>query len=162
MALTKEHKRKISESNKKNWAKGKRKSPKQCNKCGAFLRINHNCSKVKEKQSKAKKNNPTNYWLGKKRPGLGKILSEKKKGTPCYAVGENHHSWKGGTKTHWRKQARLTMEKKLKRKLTSSEIIHHIDGDCSNNNLDNLLLTNRSEHIKIHLSQGDIHPGVRG
>lgn len=33
--------------------------------------------------------------------------------------------------------------------------IHHIDGDRSNNNIDNLLLVTIQEHLAIHKSQGD-------
>lgn len=45
---------------------------------------------------------------------------------------------------------RAVMEKKLGRKLTSEEIVHHIDGNKLNNHPDNLVLTNRSEHIDMH------------
>lgn len=45
---------------------------------------------------------------------------------------------------------RYLMEKKLGRKLGSDEIVHHKDGNKSNNSLDNLELTNRSKHIEIH------------
>jgi hypothetical protein len=36
----------------------------------------------KEKLRQAKLKNPTNYWLGKKRPGIGKIMSKNNKGKP--------------------------------------------------------------------------------
>ena len=45
---------------------------------------------------------------------------------------------------------RKVMEEKLGRKLTSNEIVHHIDGNKLNNNPNNLELTNRSEHINKH------------
>ena len=49
------------------------------------------------------------------------------------------------------KYHRYLMEKKLNRKLTKEEVVHHIDGDTNNNNLDNLcLFKNKSEHLKYH------------
>ena len=43
----------------------------------------------------------------------------------------------------------LVMEQYLGRTLLSSEEIHHLDGNGLNNNLDNLLLVTKSEHLKI-------------
>lgn len=51
---------------------------------------------------------------------------------------------------------RLIMEKRLGRKLTFNEVVHHIDGNSLNNEDDNLLLMSRSEHIKLHQKNGDI------
>lgn len=45
---------------------------------------------------------------------------------------------------------RKVMEEKLGRKLLSSEIVHHIDGNKLNNDPSNLIIVNRSEHIKLH------------
>lgn len=45
---------------------------------------------------------------------------------------------------------RKVMEQHLGRKLRSDEIVHHIDGDKLNNDISNLQLTNRSEHINMH------------
>jgi len=45
---------------------------------------------------------------------------------------------------------RETMEIKLGRKLSSDEIVHQKDEIKSNNDPDNLELTNRSDHGKIH------------
>lgn len=43
------------------------------------------------------------------------------------------------------------MEKSLGRRLTSEEVVHHIDEDKLNNDLSNLmLLNNQSEHMKLH------------
>ena len=48
------------------------------------------------------------------------------------------------------------MEKQLGRRLSFNEIVHHIDGDKSNNELSNLEILSRSEHAKMHLKRGDI------
>lgn len=45
---------------------------------------------------------------------------------------------------------RYLMEAKLGRKLMPNEIVHHRDGDKHNNALDNLELTSRPEHVRIH------------
>lgn len=52
-----------------------------------------------------------------------------------------------------KKQVRLhryIMECYLGRKLTKDEIVHHKDGDKLNNNISNLELLSRAEHIKKH------------
>jgi len=45
---------------------------------------------------------------------------------------------------------RYLMEKKLSRKLTSDEIVHHKDGNKFNNIISNLELVTRSKHAIIH------------
>lgn len=89
---------------------------------------------------------------------------------PVYR-GEDHPSWKGGRHivvTHgrtpyWRItidgkrvfEHRYIMEKKLGRKLLSSEVVHHIDHDSLNNDIDNLQVMSWSEHTLHH------HEGAR-
>jgi hypothetical protein len=48
---------------------------------------------------------------------------------------------------------RKVMEDYLGRKLTSDEIVHHIDGNKSNNEITNLVITNRATHIEEHRSE---------
>lgn len=52
---------------------------------------------------------------------------------------------------------RRVMEEHLGRKLDSSEIVHHIDGDRLNNDISNLVLcSSTSEHTSIHHSGNEI------
>lgn len=47
---------------------------------------------------------------------------------------------------------RTLAEMKLGRKLTEGENVHHIDGNHSNNSVDNLKVLSKSEHMSIHAS----------
>lgn len=48
---------------------------------------------------------------------------------------------------------RLVMAEKLGRPLTTDELVHHIDGDPTNNHPDNLALVSRSQHMRIHRAE---------
>jgi hypothetical protein len=51
---------------------------------------------------------------------------------------------------------RLVMEKEIGRELESSEVVHHIDGDKSNNDINNLeLFPSKGAHAKHHFDNGD-------
>lgn len=52
----------------------------------------------------------------------------------------------------WRYEHRIKIEKKLKRKLTFDEIVHHKNKNKKDNRLDNLAVISRSEHTKLHAS----------
>ena len=45
---------------------------------------------------------------------------------------------------------RMVMEKHLGRKLLSTEIVHHIDGNIHNNEISNLTIMTLSEHTTLH------------
>ena len=55
--------------------------------------------------------------------------------------GESKRNFRGG----WLREHRLVMAKSLGRKLLAEENVHHIDGDRSNNNIENLELWSRSQ-----------------
>jgi len=62
------------------------------------------------------------------------------------ATGENSSNNNGYIREH-----RKIMENFLGRKLSKKEIVHHKDGDKTNNAFENLQILNKSEHCKLHL-----------
>jgi hypothetical protein len=52
---------------------------------------------------------------------------------------------------------RLIVEKKLGRYLKPNEIVHHKNGDITDNRLKNLQLMTQKEHINLHRKQGDMN-----
>jgi hypothetical protein len=51
---------------------------------------------------------------------------------------------------------RYIMQQHVGRPLSTDEIVHHVDGDKLNNNLENLRLLARGEHSSHHHAQGDV------
>lgn len=49
-----------------------------------------------------------------------------------------------------RHKHRAEMERALGRSLQQGEVIHHIDGNKQNNDLDNLMVMSQREHIRLH------------
>ena len=90
--------------------------------------------------------------------------------------GENNPKWRGGRNRggegmrYWKVYApehpnaskqgyvlehRLVMEEKLGRLLERNEIVHHINGDPSDNRPENLEVMTQSEHARGHLVNRD-------
>lgn len=117
-------------------------------------------------QSDKARNLQRKRWLSEQNPMRGK------KGTTC-------PNWKGGIVTHDRgylyeyhplhpyalsagyvAQHRLVMEYHLGRLLEPKEVVHHKNGDVTDNRIENLeLLKNQSEHMAVAHSKRDKKSG---
>ena len=104
---------------------------------------------------------------------LGKRLSEETKQKMSKSrIGEKNWNWNGGktknkygyvilnTENGFIREHRLLIENFLGRKLNPEEVIHHINGNTSDNRLENLrLFANNSEHQKYHRIQNKLSEG---
>jgi hypothetical protein len=52
---------------------------------------------------------------------------------------------------------RVVARNELGRELGRGEIVHHINGDCTDDRPENLQVVTPREHYAIHLAQGDLH-----
>jgi len=154
---------------------------RNCDYCGNYYEkpsAKYFCSKQcagfglsKEKRKKlsliAKKNfnkDSTNLVLGGWNKGKKNNWMSGNKNHNHGKFGEKHPTWKGGKYSTssgrvrvyksngiYVNNSRTIMENKLGRKLLSSEVVHHIDFDKSNDHPDNLqLFSSQSEHSKYH------------
>lgn len=139
------------------------KSKLKCDWCGKDIikrdrhgnrNKHHYCSVECSYAAKVKKINVTCNWCGKQ---FNKKL---------FDVSRNQHNFcdrgcyldyinfeKAGAKNQrvsGKVLYRQIVEHKLGRPLTTSDEVHHIDGNHYNNDSSNLLVTSRSEHMKIH------------
>ena len=107
--------------------------------------------------------------IGKPAHNKGKKLDESQKGS-------NHPMWKGGRyigsdgyvmvyiggekqKIGWssyRKEHMLVAEEMLGRPLEKEEVVHHVDGQKTNNKPENLWVTTSVEHRQAHASLQEI------
>lgn len=60
-----------------------------------------------------------------------------------------------------RHEHRIVMEQSIGRFLSSSEVVHHINGDKKDNRIENLQVMSRSEHLKEHLPSMLIAKGLK-
>ena len=111
------------------------------------------------------------------------VLNGKK--TPSKFKGkENHPRWKNGITTHdgyvavtidksdtyypmvdrsgYVKRSRLVMAQHLGRCLLPSEQVHHLNGDITDDRIENLQVLSRSEHMKLHRTNPQCMAELRG
>ena len=71
---------------------------------------------------------------------------------PSYGkFGEEAHGWKGGSNDYYHMEARRIMGYYISRKLKEGEVVHHLDHNIKNNQIDNLYLFHTGgEHSKYH------------
>lgn len=81
----------------------------------------------------------------------GKEHPNYKKGFHVTEHGYKEVSIENCKKSHrYYAEHRLVMEKYLKRKLHSEEVVHHINGNKLDNRIENLIVLSREEHAAIH------------
>lgn len=110
-------------------------------------------------------------WPSRIKIGKGRFCS-----TRCGKMGKNSWNWKGGMKASqgyikiltpdhphadlkgYVPEHRLNVESFIGRYLSPEEVVHHKDGNRSNNDITNLeLVSSQSEHMKRHRVKGVRH-----
>lgn len=166
MKLSIEHRKKISETMKKNGYKPP--SAKGIKHSAEHIEKVRQCHLGKKRSILARKHmseahiGKSNHWLGKKRPGLHsdewKLIHKNR------MMGSKNPNWKGGKKTingyvmvyapehpnsvhNYVFEHRLIIENFLGRYLTSNEIVHHRNAVKDDNRLDNLQIVLKKVHF---------------
>lgn len=84
-----------------------------------------------------------------KKSGESRVIKERTKNWGYWYVYSPNHPFASG-KTPRVFEHRLVMEKKIGRYLGPDEICHHINGLKTDNRIENLVLTTRKEHPRLH------------
>lgn len=64
--------------------------------------------------------------------------------------GSNHPNWNGGTTSYWSRKGREAWEKHFGFKAPVGCDVHHMDGDNTNNSINNLALMTHGRHVGLH------------
>lgn len=148
----------------------------RCNLCGKEFKRNYYIVK-KMKNHYCNRNCMAIYfkkfYVGKNNPNYGRKFSEEQIKKMMRARmrtlnNSNSSDWSVGIKINRKRvyiliknhpycnkqgyvlRSRLIMEKKLNRYLTNKEIVHHINGNVSDDDIKNLELTTNEEHSRYH------------
>lgn len=106
---------------------------------------NHYCSSCSNKRAYNIKKDAYKPWnIGKTYQKCSGNYYINSAGYKLYYIGDK--SYKGG----YIAEHRIVMELHLGRRLKKGEVIHHIDGNKQNNNLNNLVLLNSTSHRICH------------
>jgi hypothetical protein len=122
----------------------------KCDICGKIIKQkgshglknrNHFCSRICQFEfQKTLRGDKTSNWKG------GRLTSHQSKYIRIYKPDHPYCDSLGYVYEH-----RLVMEQFLGRYLEPAEVIHHIDGDTTNNNIENLMLfSGTGSHLKYH------------
>lgn len=114
-------------------------------------------------------NNSVKHFCSKCRYAIGEASAKKKKENTAANIGNRlmtshgyievcvgHNSLYSGVKSGYIREHVKVMQDYLGRKLEDGEVVHHIDGDKTNNTINNLDLCSVQEHNKAHAQSEQI------
>lgn len=143
-----------------------RKMTKRCESCGCLLKLSNTrdierkrfCSRLCLGKWMVSQGLLTNDYSQDTRERMrqskvallktGWIPIGWRKYLPHRRVGSRGYAFVGQKREH-----QSIMEDKLGRPLMLGEVVHHVDGNKANNNINNLHLMTKSEHMKYHMEQ---------